>query len=90
MALALPGARGLFSAMQDTLGRADHNRVHITRHDVWHAAADIRAIAYSLQSRPTRLQELVPDAPTCVGVSDACQLGMGGVHQKVHNYNLTF
>ena len=33
----------------------------------------------SLSAYPTRLQELVPQAPLAVGACDACQHGMGGV-----------
>ena len=72
MAPALPGARGLFSVLQDALSKADQHRVRITRR-VWDVVAD------SLKQRPTRLQELVPMAPTWVGASDACRDGMGGV-----------
>jgi hypothetical protein len=75
---ALPGARGLFSILQDALGKADRNRVRVTQH-VWHMAADFQAIADTLRDRPTRLQELVPSTPTYVGACDACQRGMGGV-----------
>jgi hypothetical protein len=42
-------------------------------------ASDFRTIADSLQSRPTRLQELVPDDPEFLGASDACIGGMGGL-----------
>lgn len=78
MALALPGARGLFSALQHTLGRADRNRVRITA-EVRAAADNVRAIADALQQRPTRLQELVHSPPAFHGACDACQHGMGGV-----------
>ncbi len=78
MSLALPGARGLFSALQHTLGHVDRTRVRITA-GVREAVTDFRAIADSLQARPTRLQELVPSAPTFHGACDACQQVMGGV-----------
>jgi hypothetical protein len=78
MAAALPGARGLFSALQDALCKADRNRVRITR-QAWEVVEDFTAIADALRHRPTRLQELVPTAPAYVGASDACQHGMGGV-----------
>jgi hypothetical protein len=78
MSLALPGARGLFSTMQHTLGRADQGRVRITT-AVRDAADDFRAIADTLRHRPTRLQELVPTPPSFHGACDACQQGMGGV-----------
>ena len=78
MAPALPGARGLFSILQESLSKADRNRVRITKH-VWEVVEDFRAIADSLRQRPTRLQELVPTAPSYLGASDACRDGMGGV-----------
>ena len=78
MAPALPGARGLFSVLQDALSKADRHRVRLTRR-VWDVVADFTTIADSLQQRPTRLQELVPMAPTWVGASDACRHGMGSV-----------
>ena len=78
MSPALPGSRGLFSALQDALGRADRNRVRITPL-IWDLAADFTAIADSLRERPTRLQELVPGEPTFIGASDASGLGMGGM-----------
>ena len=78
MALALPGARGLFSVLQDALSKGDRNRVRITQ-QVWDVVADFTAIADSLKHRPTRLRELVPTAPLYIGASDACQSGMGGV-----------
>ena len=78
MAPALPGARGLFSILQDSLKRADQNRVRVTKY-VWDMAADFRVIADSLQARPTRLRELVPGSPAFLGASDACIHGMGGV-----------
>ncbi|KAI2506960.1 adenylate kinase [Fragilaria crotonensis] len=46
MSPALPGARGLFSVLQDALGKADRNRVRITP-QVWHMAQDLTAIADS-------------------------------------------
>jgi hypothetical protein len=78
MSPALPGARGLFSILQESLRKSDRHRVRITK-AVWDMAADFRDIARSLQARPTRLRELVPSTPAYVGASDACIRGMGGV-----------
>ena len=79
MSTALPGARGLFSVLQYALGTADRNRVRLTE-QVYSTLDDFRAIADSLSTRPTRLQELVPAVhPHYLGASDACQRGMGGV-----------
>ena len=84
MSPALPGARGLFSILQDSLKRADRNRVRVTRY-VWDMASDFRGIADSLQSRPTRLRELVPGNPEYIGASDVCISGMGGVWFARHH-----
>lgn len=79
MAPALPGARGLFSVLQDALRKGDRSRVRLTRH-VFDSLADFRAIADSLRDRPTRFRELVPvGAPIALGACDACLRGMGGV-----------
>lgn len=79
MTAALPGARGLFSTMQDALRNGDRYRVRLNRR-VFDSLADFRAIADSLRARPTRLRELVPvGAPSAYGACDACQRGMGGV-----------
>ena len=78
MSPALPGTRGLFSTLQDALSKGDTRRVRINRH-VHATAAAFRQLIDSLASRPTRLQELVPAAPTAIGACDACQTGMGGV-----------
>ena len=79
MAPALPGARGLFSALQDALTRRNRTHVRITRR-VHDGLADFRAIADSLRERPTRLRELVPVGPPAAhGACDASQRGMGGV-----------
>ena len=78
MAPALPGARGLFSVLQDALDKADRHRVRLTQ-AVWDVVDDFRAIADALRERPSRLQELVPSDPSFVGASDASKDGMGGV-----------
>ena len=78
MAPALPGARGLFSILQDSLRRSAGRRVRLTR-PVRDMVDDFRALAATLHQRPTRLQELVPTTPTFVGASDASGVGMGGV-----------
>ena len=64
--------------LQDALGRADKDRVRLNRH-VFAAIEDFRLIEDSLHSRPTRLMELVPLAPSDIGACDACRHGMGGV-----------
>jgi hypothetical protein len=78
MVIALPGARGLFSVLQDALGCADKHRIRLNRH-VFAAIEDFTLIADSLQSRPTRLMELVPLTPPNIGACDECRQEMGGV-----------
>jgi hypothetical protein len=78
MVLAIPGGRGLFNALQYTLSRADKNRVRITQ-DVRDALDDFEMLGQSVAARPTRLAEIVPSTPTCIGAHDASGLGAGGV-----------
>ena len=79
MTAALPGARGLFSVLQDALRKGDRHRVRLSR-GVFDSLADFRAIADSLRDRPTRFREVVPvGTPAAYGACDACQRGMGGV-----------
>ena len=78
MSLALPGTRGLFSALQAALRTSDGHRLRLDKgfHD---ALNDFRWIHQDLDGRPTRLQELVPVAPTLTGAHDASGKGAGGV-----------
>ena len=79
MALALPGARGLFGAMQHALSNTkSNNRVSLTK-DTHAALDDFRWLANSITSRPTRIAELVPLIPAVHGFHDASGLGAGGV-----------
>jgi hypothetical protein len=77
MATALPGARGLFSALQDSSRTGDCHRVCLNKLVV-DSLADFRGIMDNLRTRPTRFRELVPVGPPVAhGVCDACQCGMG-------------
>jgi hypothetical protein len=80
MAIAIPGARGIFSLMQEALRHADgHHRIRLSR-GVHDCLDDFRWMSNDLQSRPTRLFELVPQAePDLLGACDASGRGMGGV-----------
>jgi hypothetical protein len=78
MSPALPGTRGLFSVLQAAFGSATRNRIRLGQH-IHDVAADFSDLVDSVAVRPTRLQELVPTAPSDVGACDACQTGMGGV-----------
>ena len=75
MAPALPGTRGLFSVLLAALSRGDAHRVRLNQ-QVYDAAADFRALVNAVADRPTRLDELVPTAPSDIV---ACRAGMGGV-----------
>ena len=77
MALAIPGSRGLFSALQFRF-KADKTRIRLTRmvHDF---LDDFRWLFQNLDQRPTRIYEVVPTEPQIVGATDASGLGMGGI-----------
>ena len=79
MATAIPGARGLFSTLQEALTHplAKHIRLRRSVHDF---LEDFRYLASELSLRPTRIAELVPQQPLCTGACDASGAGMGGVH----------
>ena len=79
MSLALPGARGLFSHLQSALrSRLRHTRLRLTP-GFHHALDDFRWLQSNLDSRPTRLFELVPTHPVAHGFHDASAMGAGGV-----------
>ena len=76
MAVAIPGSRGLFSALQFRFA-ADKKRIRLTRpvHDV---LDDFRWLTSELRLRPTRIYELFPGCTNVIGATDASGLGMGG------------
>ena len=79
MALALPGARGLFGAMQHAITQTkSSNRISLTK-NTHQAIDDFRTLAAEVVSRPTRIAELIPLRPSVVGTHDASGLGAGGV-----------
>ena len=77
MSMALPGARGLFSHMQNALKLNTKGRLKLSK-GVHTALNDFRWIQRSLAQRPTRLHELVPLPPTITGPHDASGIGAGG------------
>ena len=78
MALALPGARGLFSHLQTALATRRRTRLRLSA--AFHVALDdFRGLVASLRERPTRLYELVPTQPVLIGAHDASGTGAGGV-----------
>lgn len=78
MSLALPGSRGLFSRLQEAVKRPDGARLKLSK-GFHQALEDFRILYCSLRDRPTRMQEVVPAAPTVVGAHDASGYGAGGV-----------
>jgi hypothetical protein len=80
MALAIPGARGIFSHLQAALQARSvtQGRIRVSSH-VRATLADFQWLANSLQDRPTRLQELVAQPPCLYGTTDASGQGMGGI-----------
>ena len=77
MVLAIPGGRGLFSALQRALRRTT-GRIRLTQavHD---ELDDWRWLTRDIHSRPTSWDELVEKIPAYVGSHDAARYGMGGV-----------
>ena len=78
MSLALPGSRGLFSQMKESLHHGNGKRVTLTR-GVHEALADFQWLEKDMASRPTRLFELVPLTPTLDGYHDSYGRMCGGV-----------
>jgi hypothetical protein len=80
MAIAIPGARGIFSHLQAALRsrNIENGRIRVSNH-VRATLADFKWLASSLQDRPTRLQELVAQPPRLYGTTDASGQGMGGI-----------
>jgi hypothetical protein len=78
MVLAVPGLRGLFSLLQETLRHEDRQRIRLSTH-MHDFLDDIRWVVADLQARPTRLREIVDTPVASIGASDAAAAGMGGV-----------
>jgi hypothetical protein len=78
VSVAIPGSRGLFSALQWAQNSADGNRVRLNRFVRGNIDAFAR-LAASLCDRPTHLAELVAQQPLALGATDAAKAGMGGV-----------
>ena len=77
MVLAIPGGRGLFSALQRALRRTT-GRIRLTQavHD---ELDDWRWLTRDIHSRPTSWDELVEKTPAYVGSHDAVRYSMVGV-----------
>jgi len=80
MALAIPGARGLFSLLQEVFRHEESTRPRLRLTRAAHGFLDdFRWLARDLSARPTRIAELIPTEPSIVGACDAAGTGMGGV-----------
>jgi hypothetical protein len=82
MALAVPGARGLFCSLQEALQHTanDGTRVSLGRH-IRAFLEDFRWLAEGLATRPTSILEVIPSSsPATRGECDASGKEMGGVH----------
>ena len=78
MAIALPGARHLFSHMQHAMATKLGGRVALKR-GVHDALDDFRWLLDNIASRPTRIAELVPLLSSAEGHHDASGAGAGGI-----------
>ena len=78
VSVAVPGSAGLFCALQLALTKSKGNRVRINRSLRAHVDA-FANLAASLCHRPTHLAEIIPQAPSYFGATDAAKAGMGGV-----------
>ena len=78
MSLALPGARNLFSSMQDALKTTKKHRICLKK-EVHQALDDFRWMHADITKRPTRIAEVIPLLPSGLGYHDASGSGAGGV-----------
>ena len=79
MSLAVPGARGLFSALQTGFRQKEAAyRIRIDR-NMRTQLDDFKNLALDLHTRPTHLAEIIPDTPSGIGACDASGMGAGGV-----------
>ena len=78
MSIALPGAQGLFSALQLALSRASGHRISLNK-GVHAALDDFRWLLQDVARRPTRIAEIIPLLPSALGYHDASGAGCGGV-----------
>ena len=75
--LAIHGGRGLFSPIYRAT-KGDPEFVTITK-DLKRTLEDWRALIQHMTRVPTPIQLLVPDLPSIVKYTDACNIGAGGV-----------
>ena len=78
MGPAVPGASGLFGALQLGLSHVDKHCIWITPHLQAHLM-DFKALARDIAHCPTHFTEIVPNYPSVISSVDATKPGMGGV-----------
>ena len=79
MSIALPGARGLFSPLQEAFRHKELHRPHVRLSKAIHEILqDFHCLAKDLSICPTRIAELVLSDPKIAGAREAAA-GMGGV-----------
>ena len=78
MVLALPGAKGLFSNMQEFLCHVKDKKVAMSK-GVHEALVDFSWLAENLANRPTCIYKLVPLRPTVDGYHNAYGYMCGSV-----------
>ena len=82
MVIALLGAKGLFSMLQEAFRHEEksQNRLRLNK-SVHGCLEDFWCLAQNIASRPTQIAELIPDPiPATLGACDAAGMGMGGIH----------
>ena len=77
MIIAIPGGLGCLSWLQERL-RSAPDRIYLNS-QFKDAIDDFRWLADDISNRPTRIAEIIPEAPAFVGTTDASGRGMGGV-----------
>ena len=82
MSVAIPGCTGLFSILHEAFRHEDKSRNCIRLSSTLHEFLDdFWWLAQDLDSRPTRIAELIQDQESVTnGAYDATTTGMGGVH----------
>ena len=82
MSIAVPGAKGLFSILQEAFHHEDVERKRLRLAAALHSfLADFRWPANDITQQPTRIAKPVPDhCPATLGACGGSGHGMGGVH----------
>ncbi|KAL7527535.1 hypothetical protein ACHAXR_004575 [Thalassiosira sp. AJA248-18] len=82
MSIAITGSRSMFGRLQKALSNLSNEQQsrHITaKKGVHQALDDFLWLARDLETRPTRIAELIPLSPVADGHHDASGAGAGGV-----------